>query len=47
MERAIHQGWLLAPCLHLFIVDVMGYMVSNPTYKLKGLILSNDMQAWD
>jgi len=47
MERAIHQGWPLAPYLCLFIVNVMGCMVSNPTYKLEGLILPNGKQVWD
>ncbi len=47
MERTIHQGWPLAPYLCLFIVDVMGYMVSNPTYKLEGSIFPNGKQVWD
>ncbi len=47
MERAIHQGCLLTPYLYLFITDVMGYMVLDPSYEIEGLILLDGRQVWD
>jgi hypothetical protein len=47
MERAICQGCLLTPYLYLFITNVMGYMVLDPSYEIEGLILLDGRQVWD
>jgi hypothetical protein len=36
MGRAIHQGCPIAPCLYLFVINIMGYMISNLTYGIEG-----------
>jgi hypothetical protein len=33
--------------LYLFITDVMGYMVLDPSFEIEGLIFLNGRQVWD
>jgi hypothetical protein len=47
MERVVCQGCLRTPYLYLFITDVMGYMVLDPSYEIEGLILLDGRQVWD
>jgi len=39
MERAIRQRCPITLYLYLFVVDVLGYMISNPRYKIERLTL--------
>jgi hypothetical protein len=36
MGRAVHQRCPIASCLCLFVIDIMGYMISNPTSRIEG-----------
>jgi hypothetical protein len=42
MERVVCQGCPIAPCLYLFVVDVLGHMIFDPRYGIEGLTLPND-----
>jgi hypothetical protein len=37
IERSIRQGCPLAPCLFLFVADVLGYMLDDPKWQVQGL----------
>ncbi len=39
MEKVVQQGCPIACYLHLFVANVLGYMISNPSYMIKGLVL--------
>ncbi len=44
MERVIRQGCPITPYLYLFVVDVLGYMISNLRYIIERLILPDGTQ---
>jgi hypothetical protein len=46
-KKNFHQGCPLTPYLYLFVANVLGYMVSDRSYKIKGLILPDGRQVWD
>ncbi len=47
MERVVCQRCPITPYLYLFVVDVLGYMISNPRNGIKRLILSDGTQIRD
>ncbi len=44
MEIVVCQGCPITPYLYLFVVDVLGYMISNPRYGIEGLTLPDGTQ---
>jgi hypothetical protein len=36
MGRAVHKKCPIAPYFYLFVIDIMGYMISNLTYGIEG-----------
>jgi hypothetical protein len=42
LKRSVRQGCLLAPYLFLLTVDVLGHMLQNPIYGVKGLKLPGE-----
>jgi len=44
MEK-VHQRCLLTSYLYLFVAYVLGYMIYDPTYGIKGLTLPNGKQV--
>jgi hypothetical protein len=44
MERAIRQRCPITPYLYLFVVDVLGYMISNPRYRIEKLTFFDGTQ---
>jgi hypothetical protein len=39
MERGVCQGCPMAPYLYLFVQDMLGYMINDPTNGIEGLTL--------
>jgi hypothetical protein len=39
LERSMRQGCPLAPCLFILIIDVLGYLMADPKYKVEGMSL--------
>jgi hypothetical protein len=47
MERPICQRCPITLYIYLFVVDVLGYKISNTKYKIERLTLPNGIQIWD
>ncbi len=47
MEGAICQRCPITPYLYLFVVDVLGYMIFNPRYKIERLTFLDGTQIRD
>lgn len=47
LERSVRQGCPLAPYLFLFTSEVLSYMINDPKYGIKGLVLPNGEEVRD
>jgi hypothetical protein len=45
--KIVHRGCLVTPYLYLFMANVLGYMISNPSYGIEGFIFLNGTQILD